>query len=58
MMGCNSWTRIILVYLQKKSLSRRGQSGPNLAKLCSPMSHDSLSEDLFDGLWHYEAQYR
>ena len=32
MMGCNSWTRIILVYLQKKSLSRRGQSGPNLGQ--------------------------
>ena len=54
-MGYNSQTKVILVNLIKSSLSRHGQFGPNLVQKYATFSHDSLSEDLFEVLWHDEA---
>ena len=57
MMGYNSQTKVLLVNLPKKFPFQRraiwAQFGPNL---CNLMSHDSLSEDLFEVLWHHEIQ--
>ena len=57
MMGDNSQTKVLLVNLPKKFPFRLraiwAQFGPNLSNL---MSHDSLSEDLFEVLWHHEIQ--
>ena len=57
MMGDNRQNKVLLVYLPKKFPLRLGkiwaQFGPNLYNL---MSHDLLSEDLFEVSWHYEIQ--
>ena len=57
MMGYNSQTKVLLVNLPKKLPFQLRtiwtQFGPNL---CNLMSHDSLSEDLFEVLWHHEIQ--
>ena len=57
MMGDNSQTKVLLVNLPKKFpfwlRAIWAQFGPNLSNL---MSHDSLSEDLFEVLWHHEVQ--
>ena len=57
MMGYNSQTKVLLVNLPKKFpfwlRAFWAQFGPNL---CNLMSHDSLSEDLFEVLWHHEIQ--
>ena len=58
MMGYNRYTKVT-VNLPKIFPFWAGvfwaKFGP---KLCNIMSHDSLSEDLFEVLWHDEAQYR
>ena len=57
MMGYNSYSKIRLLNLPKKlPFEARPiwtQFGPKLYNL---MSHDSLSEDLFELLWHDETQ--
>ena len=57
MMGYNSQTKVLLVNLTKNFpfwlRAIWTQFGPNL---CNLMSHDSLSEDLFEVLWHHEVQ--
>ena len=42
-------------FTKKKSLSGQGQFGPNLVQNYATLFHDSLSEDLFEVLWHDEA---
>ena len=55
--GYNSQTKLLLVNLPRKApfwlRAIWVQFGFNLFK---PMSHDSLSEDLFEVLWHHEVQ--
>ena len=41
--------------MPKNSLSGQGQFGPNLVQNYATLSHDSLSEDLFEVSWHDEA---
>ena len=57
MMRYNSQTKVLLVNLPKEIIfwlrAIWVQFGPNL---CNLMSHDSLSEDLFEVLWHHKAQ--
>ena len=57
MMGYNSQTKVLLVNLPKKfPFWLRviwAQFGPNF---CNIMSHDSVSEDLFEVFWHHEVQ--
>ena len=57
MMGYNSQTKLLLVTLPKTFLFWlrviSAQFGPNL---CSYMSHDFLSKNLFEVLWHHEIQ--
>ena len=56
MMGCNSYIKVTVNLPKKISFRTRAiwaEFGP---KLCNVMSHDSLFEDLFEVLWHDEAQ--
>ena len=58
MMGYNSYTKVTVSLPKIFSFWARAiwaEFGP---KLCNVMSHDSLSEDLFEVLWHDEAQCR
>ena len=57
-MGYNSYTKVTVNLLKIFPFWARpilAEFGP---KLCNVMSHDSLSEDLAEVLWHDEAQYR
>ena len=57
MMGYNSYNKVLLVNLPKKfSFQLRAIWAQFVPNLCNLMSHDSLSEDLFEVLWYYEAQ--
>ena len=50
------YIKVILVNFPKNSLSVQVQFGPDLGQSCTNlMSYDSLSEDLFEVLWHDEA---
>ena len=57
LMGYNSQTKVLLVNLLKYFpfwlRTIWAKFGPNL---CNLMSHDSLSEDLFEILWHHEIK--
>ena len=58
MMRYNSYTKVTVNLPKISPFWARAiwaEFGP---KLCNIMSHDSLSEDLFEVLWHDEAQCR
>ena len=58
MMGYNSYTKVAVNLPKKFPFCTRviwAKFGPKLFNL---MSHDSLSEDLFEVFWHDKAQYR
>ena len=58
MMRYNSYTKVTVNLAKIFPFWARAiwaEFGP---KLCNIMSHDSLSEDLFEVLWHDEAQCR
>ena len=57
-MGYNSYTKVAVNLSKKFPFWARviwAKFGPKLFNL---MSHYSLSEDLFEVLWHDKAQYR
>ena len=58
MIGYNSYTKVAVNLLEKFPFWVRSISAKFGPILCNLMSHDSLSEDLFEVLWHNKAQYR
>ena len=58
MMGYDSYTKVKVNLPNKFPFWARAIWAKFGPKLCNAMSHDSLSEDLFEVLWHDEAQYR
>ena len=61
LIGYNSYTKVALNLLEKFPFWVRAISVKFGPILCNRMSHDSLSEDLFEVLWHDnadKAQYR
>ena len=58
MMGYNSYTKVTVNLQKKFPFWARAIWAEFVPKLCNAMSHDSLFEDLFEVLWHDEAQYR
>ena len=56
--GCNSYTNVAVNLPKKFAFWVRATLAKFGPILCSLMSHDSLSEDLFEILWHDKAQYR
>ena len=55
MMWYNSYTKVILVSLPKKFPFWARAMWTQFGSKISALSHDSLSEDLFEVLWHDEA---
>ena len=58
MMVRNSYTKVTINLPTKFPFWARAIWAEFEPKLCNVMSHDSLSEDLVEVLWHDEAQYR
>ena len=56
MIEYNSYTKVILANLPKNSLLGQGQFGPNLGQNYATLSHDSLSEYVFEFLCLDETQ--
>ena len=58
MMGYNSYTKLAVNLPKKFPFWARAIWAKFGSKVCNVMSQDSFSEDLFEVLWHDEAQYR
>ena len=58
MMGYNSYNKVAVNLPKKFPFWATAIWDKFGSKLCNVMSHDSLSEDLFEVLWHEKAQYR
>ena len=55
-MGYNSYTKVKVSLPKKFSFWARDIWAELEPKSCNVMSHDSLSQDLFEVLWHDETQ--
>ena len=58
MMGYNNYTKVTVNLPKIFPFWATAIWAEFWSKLCNVMSRDSLSEDLFEVLWHDEAQYR